>query len=51
MKIDQISDEFCTKMSDAGVDDAASERILVQNSPKDIDLHSVLIQNSRYNRR
>jgi hypothetical protein len=33
-------------MSDVGVEDAASERILVQNTPKDIDLHSVLIQNS-----
>jgi hypothetical protein len=29
MKIDQISDGFCTKMSDAGVEDAASEQILV----------------------
>jgi hypothetical protein len=47
MKIDQISDGFCTKMSDAGVEDAASKRILAQNTPKDIDLHSVLIQNSR----
>jgi hypothetical protein len=47
MKIDEISDGFCTKIREAGVEDAASERILVQNTPKDIDCHRVLIQNSR----
>ncbi len=47
MKIDQISDGFRFKMSEAGVEDAASERILTQNTPKDIDCRRVLIQNSR----
>jgi hypothetical protein len=32
---------------EAVVEDAASKRILVQNTPKDIDCHRVLIQNSR----
>jgi hypothetical protein len=35
-------------MSEAGVEDAASKRILIQNTPKDIDSHRVLIQNSRF---
>jgi hypothetical protein len=48
MKIDEISDGFCTKIREAGGEDAASERILVQNTPKDIDCHRVLIQNSRF---
>ncbi len=48
MKIDQISDGFRVKMSEAGVEDAASERTLTQNTPKDIDCRRVLIQNSRY---
>ena len=47
MIIDQISSGFCIKMSEAGAEDAASERFLVQNTPKDIDDHRVLIQNSR----
>jgi hypothetical protein len=47
MKIDQILDGFCTKMSDAGAKDAASKRILAQNTLQDIDSHSVLIQHSR----
>jgi 5-formyltetrahydrofolate cyclo-ligase len=48
MKIDEISDGFCTKIREAGVEDAASERILIQNTPKDIDCHRVLIQNSSF---
>ena len=47
MVIDQISSGFFINMSEAGAEDAASERFLMQNTPKDIDYRRVLIQNSR----
>jgi hypothetical protein len=34
MKIDQISDGFCTKMNDTGVEDAASNRFASWAYPK-----------------
>jgi hypothetical protein len=35
-------------MNGAGVKDAASDRILMQNTPKGTDSHRAVIQNSRF---
>jgi hypothetical protein len=43
MKIDQVSNGFCIKIRETGVEDAASERVLMQNTSKDIDSHGLIV--------
>lgn len=47
MRMLKVSDEFCTKTSAAGIENAVSQAILAQKTPKNSGNHRVVTPNSR----